>query len=413
MCGLVGMAGYLEHKHKQVMTDLLFLDSLRGMDSTGLSCVKRNREVLTRKMTVPGYEFIQIPVVMNAMTFGDQLWMGHNRFKTTGSVNRANAHPFEVLDDEGDILLVGAHNGTLNNKWDIEKELKGDKFDTDSEALFNLIVEKGNVKDAIKLTKGAWSLTFWDPLTNTINFLRNKERPMTYAFTKDRKVIMWASEAWMLVNAARRQGVELEKNDKGLSCYSTNPDMLYSLEIPQERDVVLPELRKEGGFTGAPVGGFQGNGYGFGRFKQWWDEDEQEGPRSAAQTKEKGKADGEEEKKVYYIGKPNANEMRGYQGEVLSLAAFAKIKEKGCVWCGEHFENDQSYAFLTEDSLVCLQCVYDKHPKDGDRVRSENGDEEFLDDDLPFDLKGKPQEGTPEYARVMAQASEQAAKMLG
>lgn len=231
MCGLVGMVGTLAWKHKKAMAELLFLDTLRGRDSTGLAAVARNREVTLRKMTVPGCEFIEYPAVEKMMKHDDQLWIGHNRFKTTGDVSKANAHPFQVLDNEGDIILVGAHNGTLENKSEIERQL-GQKFDTDSEGLFNLLTEAPNFKAAINKLRGAWSLVFWDPTTDTVNFCRNKERPLVFAFTKDRKVMVWASEAWMILAACRRNDIELETNDKGQTCWSTLSDYLYTLEIP-------------------------------------------------------------------------------------------------------------------------------------------------------------------------------------
>jgi glucosamine 6-phosphate synthetase-like amidotransferase/phosphosugar isomerase protein len=197
MCGLVGMAGDLSFDLRKVMKELLFFNTLRGKDSTGVAAVARDRSVTIKKLTVPGYEYIEYPFVDNMMKSTDQIWIGHNRFKTMGDVSRFNAHPFEVLDEEDKITLVGAHNGTLNNKFDIETDLK-EKFGTDSEALFNLLVEEETYKKAIGKLKGAWSLVWWDAPENTIFFCRNKERPLFYAFTKDRKVIIWASEAWMI-----------------------------------------------------------------------------------------------------------------------------------------------------------------------------------------------------------------------
>jgi predicted glutamine amidotransferase len=424
MCGLIGMAGFLEYKHKQMMKELFFLNTLRGRDSTGLSAVKRDRTIATRKMTVPGYEFIEYPVVDKAMSHADQLWIGHGRYKTTGDVNKANAHPFEVLDDEGDVLLCGAHNGTLTNKYEIERKLKGDKFDTDSEALFNLLTEMNNTKEAIALLKGAWSLTWWDPTTDSVHFLRNNERPLTYAFTKDKKVIIWASEAWMLVNAARRNGVELDTNEKGLSCYATLPDNLYTLKIPQERDKELPALEREGGYVGAPANNFQ---KGVHRFQQWWGEDDpnvpqREGtPAKGAQTQ----ASAGDEKKVVNIGYPptsfnnthtqHGNHIRGFNNQQLPMDAFKKIRAKGCAWCHEAIDENLIFAFLNEDNLVCVRCLRDTHPKEcvHDDIDEE---EDFLDDDLPFDLTDKgriAQHRSEEYKRLMSSASNQVKKAIG
>lgn len=404
MCGLVGMVGTLEWKHKKAMAELLYLDTLRGRDSTGLAAVKRDRSVITRKMTVPGYEFIEYPAVGQMMAHNDQLWIGHNRFKTTGEINKANAHPFEILDDEGDIILIGAHNGTLHNKYEIERIVEK-KFDTDSEGLFHLLTHAATFKDAISRLDGAWSLVFWDPTADSINFCRNKERPLVFAFTKDRKVMVWASEAWMILAACRRNDVELETNDKGLSCYSTSPDCLYTMEIPQARDQRLPDLKREEGYTGQ-VSRFRSHQ------QHWWGEEddgvrygttgksvqseEQEATKKRAEEAEA--AEREDEKKIITLGLPPGT-RRGYDGQHITQEEFDKIKEAGCGWCGDPIE--RIWGFIEEKVMVCKNCLQDTHPKDGDRVRSDN-------DDPPFDLNPKS-ENSEEHKRLVA-ASVGAAK---
>jgi hypothetical protein len=320
------------------------------------------------------------------MTNGDQVWIGHNRYKTTGAVNRANAHPFEVLDENGDVLLVGAHNGTLDNKFEIERQTK-DKYDTDSEALFNLMVEKPNVKAAIGELRGAWSLVWWDATTDTLNFLRNKERPMTYAYTKDRKAIVWASEPWMIINACRRNGVELEQNEKNLSCYATNTDVLYSMQIPEKADAELPDLTREGGYLGAPSRTFQGYGSRVADgFRSWWDEldDDPNGPfesdkeakEKAAASKKETEADGKKDgTNVVTLGHPPlAAQCRGYEGKAITIAEVNKLKAGGCRWCGGPIRPIDPCAFIGPEEVVCTKCVQDKHPKGG--FVDPNSDEE-------------------------------------
>jgi asparagine synthetase B (glutamine-hydrolysing) len=406
MCGLVGMVGFLEHKHKQAMKELLYLDTLRGMDSTGLTSVDRNKQVLTRKMAVPGYEFIQHPVVDKAMGFADQLWIGHNRYKTVGAANRANAHPFEVLDDEGDVLLVGAHNGTLDNKWDIERDLGNERFDTDSEALFNLLVDQPTFKDAIAKLKGAWSLVWWDPTANALHFCRNDKRPLVYAFSKDRKVLVWASEAWMLLAACKRNGIELAENERGFSCYETIVDNLYTMVIPQERNVALPELQREGGYLGAPSNNFQA----VRRIREWWHDDDP--------NQEPAKTPAQGAKETTTVGAPKPAQVidigfaKGFEGEPITYARFNAIKAKGCSWCKDPILKEDAAAFIAAEEVVCLGCLLDRHSKDGDRVRQE-GDNP-LDDDIPWvDDPNQPQEGTPEYRQLINAALGSAKAAIG
>jgi predicted glutamine amidotransferase len=430
MCGLIGMAGTLEHKHKLAMKDLFFLDTLRGRDSTGLTSVKRNRNVLTRKFAVPGYDFIEIPVVDKAMAYGDQVWIGHNRFKTVGDATKENAHPFEVLTEEGEVIIVGAHNGTLENKYELERALNNERYDTDSEALFNLLASEDNYKKAISLLRGAWSLTWWDATTNTLHFCRNDKRPLVYAWTEDHKVLVWASEPWMIINACFRNDVKLAKNNNDRSCYATNPDHLYSLEIPQDRDKVLPDLTRVGGYGGAPERGtFRG---GYDQFRSWWDDEwntqDKDEQKTAAQTKEKGKANSSSgEKEVITLGNPK---VKGYKGENLTPHELAAVLDAGCVWCKEPFENKKPFLFIEETAAVCFNCLGDKHPKDGGRVRCE-GTEDYLDDPLEGtvifpseELDVRPngvfapdgswhQKDSPEYRRLVDSAVASAAKTIG
>lgn len=208
--------------------------------------------------------------------------------------------------------------------------------------------------------------------------------------------------------------MELEQNERGLSCYSTTEDRLYTLEIPQGRDQVLPEFVVEGGYTGAPVKTFQ---KGWQRkWNEWWDKDdpnfplsEQEREKKAAEAKKERASDTKaNDKKVITLGEPPKEDglgIRGYLGEKLSLAQFMGIRNKGCVWCGDELTKDKGFAFLSEDSMVCIPCVRDQHPKGECKLDylDIDEDEDFLDDDLPFDLRPK-QEETAEGKKLIATA---------
>lgn len=375
MCGLVGMAGFLEYKHRLAMKDLLFLDTLRGRDSTGLGVVSRDRQVLIRKMTVPGSEFIEYPVVEKSMSYGDQVWIGHNRFKTTGDVSKANAHPFEIVDVDDTVILLGAHNGTLSNKWSIEQKLKGEKYETDSEALFNYLVEAPNYKEAVNNFKGAWSLVWWDATADALYFCRNQERPLIYAYTKDKKVLIWASEAWMLLAAARRNGIELEENKNGYSCYSTLPDHLYCLKIPQAKDTPLPALTREGGYVGEPTPTFRKDGW-----KSWQDKYDNESEEEEEQAKKRAKESSTDREKIPPKNHITLGGIRGFGGELISLAEFKDVQDKGCAWCKGPVKDGEIFAFLNETNLVCHHCMRDTHEKGADLL---NDDPFDADDSYP------------------------------
>lgn len=200
MCGIVGCAGLLNIKHERAFKNMLILDSLRGVDSTGMMSVDRQGIAATAKAVGNPFNLLESRAFAHTMQGFHSVLLGHNRYATTGKVNVRNAHPFEFD------RVIGVHNGTLKNKSYLDK---GHSFDVDSEALYHHINKLG-VEDAIKGLDGAWALVWYDQVENELNFLRNKERTLYVSTTKDR-ALFWASEAWMIEAAASREELEYSK----------------------------------------------------------------------------------------------------------------------------------------------------------------------------------------------------------
>lgn len=379
MCGIVGMAGTLVHDHKAVLSDLLYLDTLRGKDSTGVLAVKRSRSYSVIKKTIPGYEFIEEQSYKNMLNVNDQVWLGHNRFKTVGNASRANAHPFEVTNDEGFTTLVGVHNGTLKNKFQIERDLP-ESYGTDSEALFNFIDKAGDdLKAEMAKVEGAWSLVWWDAPSNQLKFLRNKERPMFIAYTKDKKAIMFASSYNMLKFAAEYNGTALAHDKNGVAIFSTEVDCLYTLDIPQNAGEELPKLKKEGGYSGkapstnfhSPATSYIGALYSQSSKRdneEFWDAlgDEEEAPASGA-TQPLKKA----EKKASQNGGTEGTVLQAserFKSRVVTAPNLASltpkeikaVRDAGCIWCGDRITTP-GVTLLSENEGICDHCVNDTH----------------------------------------------------
>jgi hypothetical protein len=164
----------------------------------------------------------------------NQVYIGHNRFKTTGEVTRKNAHPFMFED------VLGAHNGTIDyqNKNRLEC---GSNFKTDSEAIFNNIQVHG-IEDTIsKIEKTEpYALTWYDKRDNTLNFLRNEHRPLFYIYTDNRKQMFWASEVEILMAAVGRNGIKTP--EKPFAC---TPDTWYKWAMPSLSIQELPEPERK------------------------------------------------------------------------------------------------------------------------------------------------------------------------
>lgn len=384
MCGLVGMAGDFSLKHRDMMKDLIFFNTLRGRDSTGLTYYNmRRNEVTTKKATCPGFEFIEQPWIDTTLGLQAGVWLAHGRHKTVGAVNRLNAHPFEVRNEKDNIELFGAHNGTLSTKYDIEK-LLGDNFGTDSEALLNLINRIGP-KKAIAEARGAWALTWWDSADNSINFLRNVERPLFYTYSDDLKVLMWASESWMLRTAAARRGVKLaiSSKTKEEAVWAVNENTLFKWIIPKfsGTDNSFDGPEQEGGLLGKPEekrfhttgnygasGGVHWYNRGEGEIdynSEPWADDEipahlrYPAGHKPTEKKEDDKANSSGGKETEKAGE---GQVVGFEGEIVDKEYLLQLLAAGCDMCDKkNLSPNSRFAWLDEMSIVCDNCLGGTH----------------------------------------------------
>jgi len=228
MCGIVGVAGALTSSHDDVLKSLLILDTIRGVDSTGIAAIDRNEDVRVVKTVGHSFDLMGMKMFDSAIGKLNRAIIGHNRFATTGKVNRASAHPFEFSN------IVGVHNGTL---WNKHKLLDHAFFTVDSENLYHHMNEKG-LDDLLNHLDGAWSLVWWDKNDETLNFLRNKERPMWMCEQKDNGILFWASEPWMLdVAIGRKEKLECTEP------VATKADTLYTFHIDKTGKVSKPHVK--------------------------------------------------------------------------------------------------------------------------------------------------------------------------
>jgi predicted glutamine amidotransferase len=213
MCGIFGMLEVIEEKpvfnlrlkspKRGILTDGIQVAMLRGYDSTGLAIVG-GKDVTVVKKALSAHDFVQTRIYEKALHGLDKKWaiIGHARSATRGNVTDENSHPFRV----GRITLV--HNGTLTNYE--HTMLDGKSFNTDSESITNMIDKKG-IQATVDAMDGAYALVWHDKVKGTVNFLRNKERPLFFAKSEDEKMLFFASEHQMISLAAERHGVSLGK----------------------------------------------------------------------------------------------------------------------------------------------------------------------------------------------------------
>ncbi|AVJ48181.1 hypothetical protein [Salmonella phage SE131] len=189
MCGIVFVGGVtLSSANIERFENMLFADTFRGEHSTGVMAYYKpyNEQAFIKvaKKAIPGDMFVRSQIwddvkehktknvnpVTKATTtssINPKFMVGHNRYATAGAVNDKNAHPFQ----HEHITLV--HNGSL-----VDQSLLPDhkRFEVDSENVCYSIATIG-IAETIKKLHGAFVLVWHDAKENTLNFIRNDERP--------------------------------------------------------------------------------------------------------------------------------------------------------------------------------------------------------------------------------------------
>jgi len=118
--------------------DSLTVQSHRNPDGTGLGVFDAHGEAVVHKQPISA--FSDASFAYEARHERSRTFLGHVRFASTGSLTRANTHPFE---QDGRLF---AHNGVLSGLPTLEDELGDDlalvQGQTDSERLFALITRE-------------------------------------------------------------------------------------------------------------------------------------------------------------------------------------------------------------------------------------------------------------------------------
>lgn len=223
LCGLVGCAGNISVNMEKVFRRLLELDTTRGPHSTGVLSVKGTGDCVVAKSLGTPWDLAENKNYSTCFTGVIKVLLGHNRWATKGKISKQNAHPFEFA------TLVGAHNGTLRSVANLD-DYKD--FDVDSENLYHDMNNNG-VYDTIPKLNGAFALTWYDKVDNTINLIRNSERELYFTYTEDMRTLLWASEDWMLMVAAHQADVKIRKPQL------LPAGVLHTFDVPRQWDATI------------------------------------------------------------------------------------------------------------------------------------------------------------------------------
>jgi hypothetical protein len=245
MCGIVGYVSLQDktrvYSKEKFLTEGLYVNALRGFDSTGVMGVSDDMTWEYSKQAVPAARFINADDWAKR-NFEQWATVGHNRAATVGAIDTDNSHPFH----HGNILLV--HNGTLRSTYDLP--FKNADIDVDSSLIaYNLNeVEPGEAVDkVIKNLQGAYALVWFDLRDESINFVRNTERPLHFGLNKSADILYFMSEGHMLNMITKR-----------FADHSSRPTNIWQLGVRQmlkyKKGSLMPEVSEVPNFTNGRAG---------------------------------------------------------------------------------------------------------------------------------------------------------------
>jgi hypothetical protein len=361
MCGLVGIAGDLSLQDEGTMKRLLIYDYFRGPDSTGFAALRKSGDVHLSKIASHPLDLFGLNKFTTALSgYNSSVFLGHNRAATRGKVNGVNAHPFQYDH------IVGAHNGTLDQaSWKRLNAVLGYDTDVDSQAIIACIAKIG-IEDTVKLMEegrnsldGAWALTWFDLKDNTLNFLRNKHRPLWYGYTKNFKKLFWASE-WKMIDAAvnlapPNNSYDMYECKEGWRFWAMQEDWWYRFDLKALTSgsdaQPKPRVKELKGREPAPVVSSAGSA----PFQGGWGQT----TNSHGTTTTGTTTDIDHTPKMLKI--PNCTDENPF-GDFLSVDRFSSMVRTGCSWCSENIPDDAKGIIIYDmtGQVLCQECSGNK-----------------------------------------------------
>lgn len=218
MCGLVGVVAKTTNgfyaSDKDIFTQMLYADAVRGKDATGAYGVTKLGNVRWLKQASTSGYFIQNKAYEQfeaEIVTRFHAVIGHNRKATHGEKKDKDAHPF--IKDH--ITLV--HNGMIRN----HKSLCAEST-VDSNAVANALAHT-DAKEVLRNIDGAFAFIWYNAKEKKVHFIRNKERPLSYVET---------DRAWYIASESLLAGwCIIRNNQKILQKVDCEEDTLYSIDI--------------------------------------------------------------------------------------------------------------------------------------------------------------------------------------
>lgn len=246
-CGIVGVVGNDLDANGFLIEGLTILRN-RGYDSAGVATVSKDGSEMnvtkyaSRDSTNDSIDLVRANLAGKHL--GHTVGIAHTRWATHGGRTDENAHPH--IDEKHRIALV--HNGTINNAYELKKELEayGIKFssETDTEVIAQLIgtyLDKGHdIKEAVSLAlsrcDGSWGLAIISKAHPNEILLACNGSPMVIGLGQGKTFIASETSAF-----SRYTKNFIAMKDKEIAIIKPNSTSLdiSRVEIAPESDVLL------------------------------------------------------------------------------------------------------------------------------------------------------------------------------
>lgn len=229
MCGIVGYITSDPKTHNSLRSDYmeqaLYVDALRGQDSTGMFSVKMDQKAYYIKDAVDARLFLQQGSIKRAVSDQNRerwLCVGHNRKATLGSRDLSNAHPFIA----GNICMV--HNGTLTGYHQLPTHADGN---SDSARVCAALAEAApGGLELLPNLKGDYAFVWYDGRSKKLYLANNGRRPLSFLRYGDHT--FFASEG-MMAKFILSRTLELKQGEKLPQITHFKPFHLYEASLGQ------------------------------------------------------------------------------------------------------------------------------------------------------------------------------------
>lgn len=241
MCGISSLFHNMKTVPKKIdtlMAHAMWTGAIRGFHSTGI-IYQADTGVDIYKKSIPGYDFIQLPVVQSVLNglHKTPYYICHNRAATRGEVTHTNAHPFQFDH------ITGVHNGTLSGYFNLTPQ--GVNHPVDSMHLYDALSRDG-FEDLHPRINGSFNLLWHDAKDNTIHLCKNTDRPYYFAKVKGEPALLGMSEKDHLKWLMGRADLSIEY------AWSPSNNIEYIWEV--EGDMVKPaDKRKHKPYEAPPA----------------------------------------------------------------------------------------------------------------------------------------------------------------